>query len=501
MPKGSVTSIKMTPGATENKESVVEIHNGSVKNSVADSRKSTIAGSEISNEEVRLLIDLENCINLEAGDASVTDDSQSQELIEKNALHLASTQQNLESIHKNIKTMLKAMRHDSHISRAADLWGELAAWKKIALGGTLTLPTLAAGIIAHVGVLFVVSGFTMFTYFLGGAILTDHHTWRNLIKDAETHMISLSDMLSGVIKELAKIGDRINRQVNRLADHNSEYKKLLDIHTKQSIHLETQVKSLQGTESALRTRNNELVVQIKTIRVEREEDKLLLNKHQQELSKVKKEYAQNQEALASTTKELQDVRSSFQGQVDQLKANSAIFKGVLTDITEAMDADQEDKKLFREKLAEFVKDKGADLQAFTTRICTAEKELFRVKDQYEAANDRYNQLLESHKILLDWQARLCEELKESKSAVSLLEEVQKSLPASSPSNTNDSNPKSDNQLKAEQTTTSRVNDNVTPGQFGIFAGSKTQETPGIPDKSDSKIKNDETSEPQLSTAI
>ncbi|OCH98308.1 hypothetical protein A8135_12185 [Legionella jamestowniensis] len=97
---------------------------------------------------------------------------------------IAITQEQLTQIKQSLGAIIDTMQqNDSLFSRAATFWGNLPLWQKILGGIVLTVPTLAAGIAAHIGILLAISGVTVVAYTASGIVLDDHHSCNKNIAD------------------------------------------------------------------------------------------------------------------------------------------------------------------------------------------------------------------------------------------------------------------------------------------------------------------------------
>ncbi|KTC84860.1 LegC2/C7 family Dot/Icm T4SS effector [Legionella brunensis] len=315
---------------------------------------------------------------------------------------IAISQQQLGQIKQSLGTIIDTMQqNDSLISRAANFWGELPLWQKIVGGIVLTVPTLAAGIAAHVGILLAISGVTVIAYTASGIVLDDHHTCNKNIADRlKQGIFSLADILEITIAALDKIRENLAKEIDRFRDENKRLTNTVDELGYQVESLSNQVELLIATEELLRKSKDELEHTTEQLQKTVQDNDKLLKANHDELTQVKKEYATNRTQLSEKVKELAEVRTSMSLEIQKTKLIAATLKGTVDTLSDTVIEDSEQRKGFQERLETFLKDEKSSFASIADRICKTEtelslvkSELVFVKEELNRSNERYEQLL------------------------------------------------------------------------------------------------------------
>ncbi|KTD24730.1 inclusion membrane protein A [Legionella lansingensis] len=316
---------------------------------------------------------------------------------------IALNQKRLGQIKESLGTIVDTMQqNDSLISRAATFWGNLPLWQKIIGGIVLTVPTLAAGLAAHISILLVISGVTVVGYTASGIVLDDHHSCNKNIADRlKKGIFSIADILEITITALDRIRENLAKEIDRFRTQNIKLADTVEeLGTKLEM-LSNQVEVLVATEELLRKSKKDLETTAEELRKTVLDNDKLLKANQEELTQVKKDYERSKIQLSEKVNELAEVRSSLSLEVQKAKQIAATLTGTVQTLSSTVIEDSSQRKAFQERLDNFLQDEKASFASVAERICNTERELASVKQElvlvkqeFEARNLYYQELLQ-----------------------------------------------------------------------------------------------------------
>ncbi|ASQ45210.1 LegC2/C7 family Dot/Icm T4SS effector [Legionella clemsonensis] len=310
------------------------------------------------------------------------------------------TQEQLTQIKQSLGSIIDTMQqNDSLFSRAATFWGQLPLWQKIVGGIVLTVPTLAAGIAAHIGILLAISGVTVIAYTASGIVLDDHHSCNKNIADRlKQGIFSLADILEITISALDKIRENLAKEINRFRAENNRLAKTIDNFNAQMESLTNQVEVLTATAELLKQQKEDLEKATEKLNRTVQENEGLLKSNQEELSQLKKDYEKNKLHLSEKIGELAEVRASLGLEVQKAKQIAAALQGTVNTLSDTVISDGDQRIAFQQRLETFLTDEKLSFASVAERICKAERELAEVKEELKRSNERYEQLLRRQEI-------------------------------------------------------------------------------------------------------
>ncbi|CEK11463.1 LegC2/C7 family Dot/Icm T4SS effector [Legionella hackeliae] len=316
---------------------------------------------------------------------------------------IALTQQQLGQIKQSLGTIIDTMQqNDSLISRAANFWGNLPLWQKIVGGIVLTVPTLAAGVAAHIGILLAISGVTVVAYTASGIVLDDHHSCNKNIADRlKEGIFCLADVLEITIAALDKIRENLAKEIDRFRSENDRLTKSIDTFNAQMDCLTNQVEVLTATAELLKKQKEDLEQTTETLQKTVQDNDNLLRANHDELTQLKKDYEKNKIHLSEKVGELAQVRSSLGLEVQKAKKIAAALQGTVQTLSETVIADGDQRLVFQQRLDKFLSDEKMSFASIADRICKAERELAEVKEELKHSNERYEQLLQRQELQVE----------------------------------------------------------------------------------------------------
>lgn len=317
--------------------------------------------------------------------------------------HIADSQKQLSEVKKGLSNIIETMANNhSLVSRAAIFWGGLPLWQKIAGGVVVTGPTLAAAVIAHVGILFAISSVTAATYTGCGIVLDDHHRYTvNIADRLKTGIFSLADVLEITISQLEVIRVKFTEEIDKFKTENLKLTENVLYLTEQIESLSNQVELFVETEKLLRTTKDELEQRNEELKKTVGEHDLLIEKNQTELDKVKHAYEVSQTQLSEKIIELGTVRVSLGLEVEKARKVATTLQGTVQALAGTVIEDAKQRDVFQERLDGFLSDEKKSFDTVADRICQAEKELALVKEELKQSNERHQELLERQELQTD----------------------------------------------------------------------------------------------------
>lgn len=321
--------------------------------------------------------------------------------------NIVATQKQLSQVKESLGSIIDTMAQNPSIfTRASTYFGEMHMWKKITLGLGLSVPTLAAGIFAHVGALLVISGVTVVAYTATGIVLDDHHHCNiSIAARLKAGIFNLADVLQLTIDALETIRKKLAEEIEKFKSENIKLAKHVVDLGDQIGTLGTQIECYVETEKMLRSTKDSLeetAVQLKKSTSDQAE---LIKKNQEELVAVTAAYSKSQEQLSDKIIELTTVKVEMGCEVEKAKNIASVLSGAVSTLSGTVVEDEVQRKAFQAKLDSFLTDKKASFDKVADRIFDAEKELLTVKDELRNVKDELTRSLKSQEVLLDRQEK------------------------------------------------------------------------------------------------
>lgn len=332
--------------------------------------------------------------------------------------NIVATQKQLSQVKESLGTIIDTMaQNPSLFTRASNFYGEMPLWQKVVIGVGLSVPTLAAGIFAHIGILLVISGATAVSYTAAGIILDDHHTCNvNIAERLKAGIFNLADVLQLTIDALDVISKKLALEIEKFKAENLKLAKHVEDLGNQVGSLSSQVEFLMETEKLLRATKDaleETSIQLKDsitqLNDSVSEQSELLAENQVELEKVTKLHEQSQKNLSEKIVELNVVKVEMGLEVEKAQKIALTLQGTVNTLVGTTIADQKQKEQFQKRLDGFLADKEKSFDQVADRIFGAERELASVKEELRVVKDELNRSLESHKELIVEHKSLLEE--------------------------------------------------------------------------------------------
>lgn len=308
------------------------------------------------------------------------------------------SQKHLDQIKTSLGAIIDTMQeNESFFSRAANFWGKLPLWQKIIGGVVMSVPTLAAGIAAHLSALLVISGVTVLGYTASSIVLDDHHSnIQNFADRLKEGIFKLADILQITINALDRVRENLAKEIEKFRQQNLAFQKnITNLHTEVEM-LTDQVDLLSDTEKLLRASKDELERTTANLKSTLKNNEKLLKTYEQELTQIRKEYAQNQLQLSEKVHELNEVRHTLNQEVKKAKVLIDTLQGTVSSLVNSHLEDETHRQAFQNRLKNFLCDEQASFASIADRICKAEEELVLVKEELKQSNERYS-------LLLSWQ--------------------------------------------------------------------------------------------------
>lgn len=337
----------------------------------------------------------------EGGDVKKSESDQP--LPEKSSLeNIIEAKQQVSQVKASLGSIIDTMAQNPSIfNRAATYYGELPFWQKIALGLGISVPTLAVGIFAEIGVLLVVGGVTAVAYTATGIVLDDHHHCNiNIADRLKKGIVSLADVLELTINALDKIGQKLAEEVEKFKKENDKLASNVLRLTDEVGALSSQVELFIEIEKMLRQDKKDLEEVAESLQQSATDQSALLQNNQEELARVTKEYDKSQKQLAEKVLELQTVKAEMSQEVEKVHQLSNTLTTTVNTFSKLVSTDQKEKEFLHYRLKAFLGDQEKSLGSVVASLNTTEESMERGRDEFMLANNRYNYLLERQEELV-----------------------------------------------------------------------------------------------------
>lgn len=299
---------------------------------------------------------------------------------------LQDTQQKLASVKEDLNNIIDAITNNqSMVSMAANYWGGLGTWQKVAGGIMITIPTIATGLFISVGALVTLSVSMTAT----GLILEDHYQHNaSLVERLKKGILSMADVLELTINALSLIEAQFAREIKAFQTENELLKNNVQSLTDEMHSLKAQLEVFAQTSVILKDSISNLEEEITKITANSQGQEAVLAKTQQELLKVKNEYEVSQHQLSDKVQEIAQVKLSLQTELTKANKTVKILQQTVTNFTSSVTQ----RSNLNEQLDLLCKGQE-NLEKATTNLSKTEQELKAVKDQLEERNQEYKALL------------------------------------------------------------------------------------------------------------
>lgn len=300
----------------------------------------------------------------------------------------------LNKVKEDLNNIVDAVaKNPSLITQISKSWGELPSWQKYS-GAMLGVPFLIVGFSTLAIVPILVGSTVLAIYTAGGVILEDHYQKTiDITESLKKGILSLADVLGLVIKALDKIRKDLAVEVEKFRQENIKLSDNISILGNQIDSLTVQTQLFIETEQVLKENIVKLESTASDLKNSVDVQGDLLNKTLSELDYVKSAYEKSKEQLTEKILELTTVKIEMGREVEKAKKVALTLKGAVDTLSGAVIEDNKQKKEFQEKLNTFLSDKEKSFSEVTDRICQAEQELVRVKEELKRSNERYEMLL------------------------------------------------------------------------------------------------------------
>lgn len=316
--------------------------------------------------------------------------------------HIIETKEKISQVKDSLGSIIDTMaQNPSLFNQAATYYGELPLWKKLVIGVGLSVPTLAVGVFAEIGVLLVISGVTVVAYTATGIVLEDHHHCNvNIADRLKKGIISLADVLELTIKALDSIGEKLAEEVEKFKLENMKLAENVSELTYQVESLSSQVEIFIEIERLLRQTKEDLEESTAILKQSSVDQASLLKQNQEELAKVTRQYKLSQMQLSEKVTELKGVRILMDQEIEKVSKLSITLESTVSTLSKVVIEDSNDRKAFQKKLQKFLGDNEADFIKVLTSLRDTGEGLHQGKEEFERANQRYNELLSKQEELI-----------------------------------------------------------------------------------------------------
>lgn len=306
------------------------------------------------------------------------------------------TQQSLSNVRDSLEKIIDGMAKDqSLVTRAAIYWGEIPIWQRVVYGTALALPTLAGGVIAHLALLYTISGFTLASYTAGGLILDDHHKYNiDVVERLKKGIFSLADVLQLTINTLETISNKFKAEIDKFAQENVKLTTNVDTLTQQMHVLSQEINSFIDTKKFQQELLQDLEAKGKALEAANEQQSALIEANCKEMDIVKQQYNTLQVQLSDKVSELDKVRDVLGAEISRAKLVANTLQGTVKNLVNSKFEDAEKQKAFYASIDSMTK---MDNQLFNTMaesFHSTEKELSKVKAELQEKNDRLEELVQ-----------------------------------------------------------------------------------------------------------
>ncbi|CEG57665.1 LegC2/C7 family Dot/Icm T4SS effector [Legionella fallonii] len=322
----------------------------------------------------------------------------------KNSLEsIIEAKQQVSQVKASLGTIIDTMAQNPSIfNRAATYYGELPMWKKILIGMGISIPTLALGVFAEIGVLLVVGGVTAVAYTATGIVLEDHHHCNiNIADRLKKGIISLADVLELTIKALDKIGQRLAEEVEKFKAENLKLVNKVSELADQVESLSSQVELFIEIEKMLRQSKTNLEETAASLKKSTTDQSALLKRNQEELERVTKDYERSQKQLSEKVDELKEVKVQMSKEVEKVNQLSTTLAGTVSTLSRVVTADKKQKEALESRLKNCLEENQQDLGSVVVSLNETEDRLEKGREEFELATSRFNHLLERHDQLFE----------------------------------------------------------------------------------------------------
>ncbi|WP_133127472.1 hypothetical protein [Legionella nagasakiensis] len=296
-------------------------------------------------------------------------------------LHI--TQQQISDIKRYLNAIIASLQDDtSLITKAANVWGKIPTWQKIVIGIGVFGALIALGVFAQLMILTIIGSLGGIGYLGASLLLDDHYSEHKQAKEnLKNGVYALVDLFDTIIQALNKIRMQLTQEIEHFQEENTQFKISIQTLNEEITVLGQEVRKLSTTQQALH-----------------------ITEHK--LSRLHEEYQQTKEALQEKINELAQLQTASLLEIEKLRKINLTLQSTIQVLSNTVIEDEAQRREFLNRLETFLADSTASFHLVADRICEAERELARVKEELKLSNQRYAELLDKHAAQLSRLERL-----------------------------------------------------------------------------------------------
>ncbi len=319
-----------------------------------------------------------------------------------NLSEIIKTRDKIEQVKQNLSIIIDSIADNpSLVTRASNAWGEWATWQKVGTGLVLTVPAVLVGAAASVASLLILGGATGVVYTTTGMILEDHHACNvNIKQRLKDGILSIASVLELTIVALDNIRLRLAEEIGKFKAENLKLSTQVSILQDQISTLTIEIGILVETEAFLRITKEGLQKQALELKKTTDLQSTLLQKNQEELVAITRDYQITQKNLSTKVEELRAVREAMSAEVTKTQNISVSLQKAVTTLSGQVLEERAQKQAFQSKLELLLTDKEESASKLMERMITTHKELKGAKEDLCANNLRNRELLAKQEELM-----------------------------------------------------------------------------------------------------
>lgn len=316
---------------------------------------------------------------------------------------LSTNRTKLFEIKESLSQVLDATQKNlSLFTRASAFWGIVPLWQKAVAGIVLVVPLFLIGLSILPAVLITLSLILAMVYTVSSYLLDNHYEFHSSTSEKEKENIrALASVLETVIVSLDTLTEQLTCEMNAFKTENGRLKE-------QVTQLHQEIQNIADENEELKRIRQKLVVSqkdmeqtIARLNASIREQSELLNKNELALEGTKKHYEQKivelSQQIVQLTKLNTELTENAQAGHELITGLQAVLKTTSSMIT----ATAEQRKIFLDKLDEFITDKKKSVLEVASLLEEAAKKIANHADELGANNQRYNELLDQQEHLVE----------------------------------------------------------------------------------------------------
>ena len=323
--------------------------------------------------------------------------SQQQTIKKKSFIH-----EDLDSAQKKLLLSLDSFLDSSSIfSNLSLYWQKMPWWQKITLGSLLALP-LIIGLGTQIVSLSLLGLSLVFFSSLSLFLIHDHLKHHKVELDQiKANVLGFVKLFVTMIENLELLNSQFSQELNHIKESNTHLRSKCEELEIETNHLKKTNLSLDQNQSELLEIQKKLHATIVMIDNTVIEQTCLLQKNQALLTSTTLAYQQNQQQLADAVKELSEVKTHFENEVERAKRVALTLKNAVEILGDAALTDKNLRKQFFEKLDSFLSDHEIRFDALMVNIAASGILLSQTAKEVEASSIRFTQLLDIQEEQID----------------------------------------------------------------------------------------------------